>query len=59
MTIKEMQDTVIRAFGFEHPATVYFFECCETDPDPFLCEIAYEFAMGWRDPDAEVDGWLA
>lgn len=56
MTIKEMQDAVIRAFGFEHPATVYFFECCEIDPDPFLCEIAYEFAMGWDGPAA---GWLA
>lgn len=59
MTLNEMKDTVIRTFGFEHPATIYFFECCEMDDDPLLCEIAFEFAMGWDDPGAVVDEWLA
>ena len=55
MTIKEMQDKVIRTWGFEHPATIYFFECCEINgDDQFLNEIAYEFAMGWKDEDEEI-----
>ena len=55
MTIKEMQDKVIRTWGFEHPATIYFFECCEINgDDQLLNEIAYEFAMGWKDEDEEI-----
>ena len=59
MTMNEMKDNVIRNFGFEHPATIYFFECCEMDDDPLLTEIAYEFAMGWKDPEEVIEGWLA
>lgn len=52
MTIKTMQNNVIRNFGFEHPATIYFFEACEiNNGDPFLNEVAYDFAMGWVDED--------
>ena len=55
MTIKEMQDKVIRTFGFEHPATIYFFTTCElNNGDQFLNEIAYEFAMGWHDPEEDA-----
>ena len=59
MTLNEMKENVIHANGFEHPATVYFFACCEMDNDLLLIEIAYEFAMGWKDPDEVIDGWLA
>lgn len=59
MTIKEMKDNVIHTFGFEHPATIYFFECCEMDDDLLLTEIAYEFAMGWNKPEDVIERWLA
>lgn len=50
MTTNEMKTAIIRTFGFEHPATLYFFECCEmNDGDQLLNEIAFEFAMGWRE----------
>ena len=50
MTIKEMQDKIIHTYGFEHPATLYFFECLEIAPnDQFLAEIWYEFAIRWPD----------
>lgn len=50
MTIKEMQDSIIHTYGFEHPATLYFFECLEMAPnDQFLAEIWYEFAIRWPD----------
>ena len=55
MTIKEMQDNVIRAYGFEHPATLYFFECCEIEQDKFILEIAYEFAMNWIEEDEDEE----
>lgn len=59
MTIKEMQDKVIRTWGFEHPATLYFFNACEiNDGDQLLNEITFEFAMGWQDVDKVIDGWL-
>lgn len=46
MTMNEMRHNVIRTYGFEHPATIYFFERCEdTVDDPFLLEICYELAM--------------
>ena len=47
MTKQEMQNNVIRSFGFEHPATLYFFEVCEHENDQSILEIAYEFAMNW------------
>ena len=54
MTTKTMQNNVIRRFGFEHPATLYFFECCEINKgDQLLNEIAYEFAMGWKEDGEE------
>ena len=54
MTTNEMKNKVIRAFGFEHPATIYFFECCETNGnDQELNEIAYEFAINWKDEEEE------
>ena len=53
MTIKEMQDNIIRRFGFEHPATLYFFEECERTNDLFIIEVAYYFAIGWKDEDKE------
>ena len=59
MTLNQMKDAVIRTFGFEHPATIYFFECCEMDDDLLLCEIAFAFAMGWDNPGAMIDEWLA
>lgn len=56
MTVKEMQDKVIHTWGFEHPATLYFFECCEiNEGDKSLNEIAFEFAMHWNDIDTAVD----
>lgn len=54
MTIKEMQDNVIRTFGFEHPATLYFFGECERTKDSIIIEAAYYFAMGWTDPSEEI-----
>jgi len=51
MKINEMKNNVIRAFGFEHPATIYFFNECERANDYTIIEIAYEFAMGWIDGD--------
>ena len=45
MTINEMKDNVIRTYGFEHPATIYFFEICERTDERWLLEIAYDFAM--------------
>ena len=56
MTVKEMQDKVIHTWGFEHQATLYFFECCEiNEGDQLLNEIAFEFAMHWNDIGAAVD----
>ena len=56
MTIKEMQDKVIRTWGFEHPATIYFFETCEVNNgDQLLNEIAFEFAMNWVEPDEDAE----
>ena len=56
MTINEMKTNVIHKFGFEHPATIYFFECCEiNNGDHLLDEIAYEFAMGWKDADEDEE----
>ena len=51
MTRQEMMDSVIRNWGFEHPATLYFFEVCERETDKDIIEVAYEFAMNW--PNAE------
>lgn len=52
MTLNEMKTNVIRKWGFEHPATLYFFDCLEMDDsDQFLNEISYEFAMGWKDEE--------
>ena len=54
MTINEMKTNVIRTYGFEHPATIYFFQCCALpDNDQLLAEISYEFAMNWVDEDEE------
>ena len=54
MTINEMKTNVIHKFGFEHPATICFFECCEINKgDRLLDEIAYEFAINWKDEDEE------
>lgn len=48
MTIEQMKTAVVRKFGFEHPATIYFFDCCSLpDNDQLLAEICFEFAMGW------------
>lgn len=56
MTIKEMQNNIIRKFGFEHPATIYFFEECERlSNDIYLIEVAYEFAINWKDIDEDED----
>lgn len=54
MTLNEMKTNVIRKWGFEHPATIYFFDCLElADTDQFLTEISYEFAMNWPEPKEE------
>lgn len=54
MKINEMKNNVIHAFGFEHPATIYFFEICEMMPDDLQnIEIAYYFAMSWIDEDED------
>lgn len=54
MTINEMKNNVIHKFGFEHPATIYFFEECEhLGNDIDLIEVAYWFAMGWKDEDED------
>lgn len=46
--MEEMKNTVVHTFGLEHPATLYFFACCEMTPnDDFLLHVAYDFAMGW------------
>ena len=59
MTIELMQANVIHRWGFEHPATLYFFQACElNDSDQLLNEIAYTFAMGWDDVDAAIDELL-
>ncbi len=51
MTRQEMMDNVVRIWGFEHPATLYFFEICEQENDDDIIAVAYEFAIGW--PNAE------
>lgn len=53
MTINEMKTNVIRTWGFEHPATLYFFGECERITDQLILEIAFEFAMNWVDEDEE------
>jgi len=54
MTLNEMKTNVIRKWGFEHAATLYFFECLELmDNDELLIEISYEFAMNWPEPTEE------
>lgn len=54
MTQNEMKTNVIRKWGFEHPATIYFFKCLELDDsDKWLTEISYEFAMNWPEPQEE------
>ncbi len=55
MTINEMKNNVIRAWGFEHPATIYFFEECERTNDRDLIEVAYWFAIGWKDEDEDEE----
>lgn len=56
MTINEMKTNVIHKFGFEHPATICFFECCEINKgDRLLDEIAYEFAINWKDEDEDEE----
>ena len=56
MTKKEMQDNIIRMYGFENPATLYFFECCEKNGDnQALNEIAYEVAMNWEWEEEEEE----
>ena len=49
MTINEMKTNVIHAFGFEHPATLFFFEECERMNNIDLIEVAYWFAIDWKD----------
>lgn len=52
MTLNEMKTSVIRKWGFEHPATIYFFECLEVaDNDEDLAAVAYEFAMNWPEEE--------
>lgn len=55
MTINEMKSNIIRTFGFEHPATLYFFNECERTNDFTIIEIAYEFAINWRDEDEDEE----
>ena len=55
MTINEMKNNVIRTFGFEHPATIYFFGECERTDDIDIIEVAYWFAMGWKDEDEDEE----
>lgn len=56
MTINEMKTNVIHKFGFEHPATIYFFESCEINEDDHLLnEIAYEFAINWPIEDEDEE----
>lgn len=50
MTIETMQDNVVRKWGFEHPATIFFFEECERlGNDVFFIEISYWFAINWKE----------
>ena len=50
MTIEQMKTAVIHKFGFEHPTTLYFFDCCELfDNDQLMIEISFEFAINWVD----------
>ena len=51
MTITEMKNNIIRTYGFEHPATLYFFEECERTTDLLILAIAYEFAIAWKEED--------
>ena len=53
MTLNEMKKNIIHKFGFEHPATIYFFGECERTDDMLILEIAYEFAIGWQDENEE------
>ena len=47
-----MKTDIIRKFGFEHPATIYFFECCEQFADSITAlVIAYRTAWDWREDD--------
>ena len=52
MKLDEMKANVIRKWGFEHAATLYFFDCLElVDNDELLTEISYEFAMNWPEEE--------
>ena len=54
MTIEEMKTNVIHTYGFEHSATIYFFDICELMPDDLWnIEVAYHFAMGCKWPEDE------
>ena len=54
MTINEMKTNVIHKFGFEHPATIYFFDWCEHEKNLGVIKEAYDEAMDWeRDEEEE------
>ena len=58
MTINEMKTNVIHKFGFEHPATIYFFYWCEHESENlgYLKEI-YDEAMNWEHDEEEDEDW--
>ena len=54
MTLNEMKNNVIRNFGFEHFATIYFFDWCEHEKDNLaLIKEVYEDVMHWEEDDDE------
>lgn len=53
MTIDEMKQSIINYYGFEHPATLYFFGECERTDDMAILEIAFEFAQDWPIEDED------
>lgn len=54
MNTTAMKTDIIRKFGFEHPATIYFFECCEQFADSVTAlVIAYRTAWDWKEGDEE------
>lgn len=56
MTLEQMKTNVIRKWGFEHAATLYFFSCLEMDDnDALLNEISYELAMNWEEEINDED----
>ena len=47
MTIEQMQNEIIKRYGFEHKRTIQFFRLCESDTSLNKIESTYKRFMAW------------